>query len=282
MSEDSRKEKKEALEVNSISFTYEGDGEIPENNEKPVFQDLSLSLPAKVVSFLGQNGTGKSTLLLLSSARLLPRQGEIFLFGEKTTDIFRKGEEEKNRYASFIYQNMEFETEEPIGDLLEWIHANGFWDKKDPRFINTLISNLDLSSILTKKTQEISKGELQRTIVAFSLLYGSKSIMMDEPIFAMEDHHKERIMGFLTEFAQEYQIPVYYSVHELAISREYSELVLLFYKDGRIRLVESGELQNKALLEEIYEIPYQMLHKKEQLFREQIKAVQEEFSLKRE
>ena len=48
-----------------------------------------------------------------------------------------------------------------------------------------------LEKCLSRKTMEVSKGELQRTILAFSLLYGSRILIMDEPIFALEAYQKE-------------------------------------------------------------------------------------------
>ena len=48
--------------------------------------------------------------------------------------------------------------------------------------------------------------------MAFSLLYGSRILMMDEPIFALEERQKSRIMEFLVDLS------LFYSVHELEIS----------------------------------------------------------------
>jgi iron complex transport system ATP-binding protein len=173
---------------NNITFTY------PESTG-PVFDRFSISLPEGVISLVGQNGTGKSTFLLLAGAVLLPRKGRVVILGTDSRKL--RDERERHRYVSFIYQNMEFETEEPIRDLLSFVYHNGFGDEKDESIIDTLIDVFELSSVLNKKTQEVSKGELQRTILAFSLLYGSKIIMMDEPIFAMEQYQKIRTMDYI-------------------------------------------------------------------------------------
>ena len=59
-----------AVEIDSVSFTY------PEQTSA-VFDGLSLTLPYGILSFVGQNGTGKSTTLLLASGRLLPDAGVV-------------------------------------------------------------------------------------------------------------------------------------------------------------------------------------------------------------
>jgi ABC-type cobalamin/Fe3+-siderophores transport system ATPase subunit len=113
----------------------------------------------------------------------------------------------------------------------------------------------------------VSKGELQRTIIAFSLLYGSRIVMMDEPIFAMEEPQKHRIMGFLLEYIRARGLSLYYSVHELDISEKYSDWLLLFQRGRPPRLGPTRELFNQENIENAYEVPFSMLRSKESLYR---------------
>jgi len=165
---------------------------------------------------------------------------------------------------------MEFETEEPIGALLEHVHAHGYHERKDPALLVTLVEICELKKILGKRTQEISKGELQRTIVAFSLLYGSRILMMDEPIFALEERQKSRIMEFLVDYVHRESLSLFYSVHELEISRKYSDYLLLFDKNGPPRLGPTEELFTREEIERAYQVPYLMLKRKEALFRDSL------------
>lgn len=248
--------------MKDISFYY------PES-EQLVFNNLSIQLPGGITTLIGQNGTGKSTLLLLAAGILLPAEGEVHILGIDTRNL--REEQERQRYVSFVYQNMEFETEESIGDLLNYVHENGFHETKDPGLVSELVKICELEKILGKKTQEVSKGELQRTIVAFSLLYGSKIIMMDEPIFALEDYQKHRIMNYLVDYTRRREISLYYSVHELDISEKYSDSLLLFHKNGRVQLGTTQKLFNKKAIEEAYEVPFIMLKRKEAIYREALR-----------
>lgn len=89
--------------------------------------------------------------------------------------------------------------------------------------VSNLVDVCELNKVLGKKTQEVRKGELQRTIVAFSLLYGSRIIMVDKPIFALEEYQKHRIMDLLVDYSRARDISLYYSVRELDISEKYSD-----------------------------------------------------------
>jgi ABC-type cobalamin/Fe3+-siderophores transport system ATPase subunit len=91
---------------------------------------------------------------------------------------------------------------------------------------------------------------------------------MDEPIFALEDYQKHRIMKYLVEYARSRDLSLYYSVHELDISEKYSDYLLLFHKNGKIELGPTKELYTRSNIEEAYEVPYVMLKRKESIYRE--------------
>ncbi len=249
----------EEIRFEKITFQY------PEARS-PLFQDFSLTLYNGVTSFIGQNGTGKSTLLLLGAGFLLPDSGKVSVQGIDT-NLLRTGYDHQ-AYISFIYQNMEFESEKNVGKLLSFVLANGFREDKDETLLTTLIRVFELERILRHKTQEISKGELQRTILAFSLLYGSRILMMDEPIFAMEASQKYRVMGFLREFAQHENLSIFYSVHELEMSKQYSDYTLLFQKHAPPLYGKTSDVLTDEHLEEAYEIPMTFLKQEEVLYRD--------------
>ena len=249
------------ITLSNVDFTYPGE-------EQPVFSGLDITLPAGITSLMGQNGTGKSTLLLLAGGRLFPDGGEVEILGTDSRDI--ESEEERNRFVSFIYQNMEFETENRTGELMEFILENGFHENKDNAFISELAMVFELSSAMLQPLHLLSKGEMQRTILAFSLLYGSKIIMMDEPVFALEDYQKRRAMDYMTDYAKDRGVHLLYSVHEIEITEKYSENVILFYKDGSIGMGTTYSTITDKNLEEAFELPRAMLFQKEHLYRENL------------
>ncbi len=235
------------------------------DGEADIFTRLDLTLPRGIVSLVGQNGTGKSTLLLLASGRLLPTRGRVLIRGRDTREL--ADETERQKLVSFIYQNMEFDTEESIGTLLAFVHANGFHASGSEDLVADLVDVFELGAILGRRTQEVSKGELQRTILAFSLLYGSPLIAMDEPIFALESRQKQKAMDYLARRARQEEMSLYYSVHELDISQKYSDYILLFSREAAPRLGRTAEIFTRETIEKAYEVPFDMLKKREELYR---------------
>ncbi len=250
-----------AVRLNNVSFTYP-------DSDSPVFSNLSLDLPKCVLSLVGQNATGKSTLMLLSAGRIEPDEGSVELMGVDTRTI--EEEEARNRIASFVYQNMEFETGQPVGDLMRYVFESGFHPTKRPSFIRDLLKIFELDDIQNLKLQQMSKGQMQRAILAFSLLYGSQIILMDEPIFALEPYQKERALEFISSYSHENDVPVYYSLHEIALTRKYADHILLLYTNGDIMLGNPEETLTDENLKEAYDFPPDMLYRNEHLFRESL------------
>jgi ABC-type cobalamin/Fe3+-siderophores transport system ATPase subunit len=246
------------VEMSGVSFYH------PES-QTLVFNRLSLEVPAGVTTLVGQNGAGKSTFLLLAAGLLHPVEGTVRLLGMDTASLGE--EQERQRWVSFIYQNMEFETNEPIGDLMEYVHAHGFLAGEHTELVEELVGVCELEPVKGRRLQNLSKGELQRAIIAFSVLYGSRVLMMDEPIFALEDHQKTRIMDFLVRYVHERQMSLLYSVHELELSRQYSDHLLLFRREGAPEIGPTAELFTRENIEDAYQVPFTMLKARERLFR---------------
>jgi iron complex transport system ATP-binding protein len=252
----------DAIRFEAVDYAWvdEEDG-----TRTPVFEGLDLELPRGIVSLVGQNGTGKSTLLALAAGSILPDAGRVLVDGTDTREL--RDEAERQRYASYVFQNMEFETEVPIAGLLEAVHEAGFHAERRPGLVAELVEAFELAPVLNRRTQEVSKGELQRVILAFSLLYGSPLVVMDEPIFALEERQKDRALEYLCAYARQERIGLYFSLHELDLSRKYSDHLLLFSRGTPPRIGPTAEMFTREIIERAYEVPFDVLKKRETLYR---------------
>lgn len=270
------------LEFKDITFTYPAvEGDLDENGEqiepKPIFEHFSAELPKGFVSFVGQNGCGKSTLMLLASGRLVPEGGEVLLLGQNPAKM---PEERKNLLASVIYQNMEFETEDKVSELLSFVYKNGALKgnaeavhKENKELLGEVIDVFELSSVLEHRLTKLSKGEIQRVLLAFGILYGSASLFMDEPLFALENHQKESALAYLKEYVRKTGTSIYISMHELDLTKKYADTVLLFYPDRSMALGSPEEVLTRDEVEKAYGVPYAMLKDHESLSREYLNSL---------
>ena len=267
------------LKFEDVSFAYPPvEGDVDEDGKQivppAIFDHFNAALPAGFVSLVGPNGSGKSTFMLLAAGRVLPQAGSVQIFGQDTRGV---SPEEREQYASYIYQNMELDTDEETAALLEYVYKNGnlrgsasgiLDNKKD--FLAEVQEVFELTELLDKKFNALSKGQLQRALAAFALLYGSKSVFMDEPFFALEERQKESAVKYLKEFCVAKNATVYISMHELDLTKKYAQTVMLFYPNHDIDLGTVEEVLTDEALEKSYGVPVSMLKQSEELSREQI------------
>lgn len=284
MEQEKSTDQQDFITFQDITFAYPPvDEEEEEVAVKPIFHHFTATLPGGFVSLVGPNASGKSTFMLLAAGRLLPQQGKIFLLGKDTIQLT---EETRDLLASFIYQNMEFDTEEPVAQLLQQVYQQGaFAGSRKSLHDNTkdlleeITEVLELEELKEKPLRTLSKGQMQRVILAFSLLYGSKSIFMDEPLFALENAHKHKILGYIKDYCHQLGITVYISMHELELSRMYPDNVLLFYPNRDMDFGSPDEILTPQALEKAYGVPAAMLKDAESLTRKNLKEQYENQSL---
>lgn len=272
------------ITFNDVRFSYPAvEGDVDENGNQilppVVFDHFNAELPGGFVSLVGPNGSGKSTFMLLASGRILPLEGKIWLYGKETSTL---SDEEKNALASFIYQNMEFDTDDKVRDLLSYVYNNGLLkgaakgvEDSNADLLEEITKVFELADLGEKKLNALSKGQMQRVIAGFSLLYGSKSVFMDEPFFACEDYQKDYALKYLRDFCKITGTTIYISMHELDLTRKYAETVMLFHPNHDIDLGTPEEVMTDADLEKVYGIPASMLKHSESMTRAQIQEESE-------
>ena len=272
------------IQFNDVTFKYPDDiSDLDKAGNpiinKPVFEHFTGTIPSSFTSLVGPNGCGKTTFMLLASGRLIPQNGNVKLFDQ---NIGALGEQQKNLMASVIYQNMEFETQQPANELLSYVYKNGNFRGnakgiEDRDLLAEVTEVFELGNVLTRPLQKLSKGEIQRTLLAFSLLYGSMSIFMDEPLFAMEFKQKENSLNYLKKFSNETGTPMYISIHELELSKKYADNVLLFYPNRDMTFGSPEEVLTKDDLEKAYGVPYGMLKDQEEMNRQTFSEINKNF-----
>ena len=263
------------IEFRDVTFAYPPiEGDLDQGGKQiipsPVFDHFSATLPAAFTSVIGPNACGKSTLLLLASGRLIPSRGKALLFGE---DIAALSEEKRNLLSSVIYQNMEFETNDKVASLLAFVYENGSLKAnargvRGSELFGEVVDVFELDAVMGRGLSELSKGENQRVLLAFSLLYGSASVFMDEPMFAMEDRQKDSCLSYLRDFCEATRTPIFVSMHELDLTRKFAQKVLLIHPNKDMDYGTPDEVMTNEDLEKAYGIPAAMLKHSEDMTRQ--------------
>jgi ABC-type multidrug transport system ATPase subunit len=137
-----------------------------------LFDSLSYNFePNQIHLIVGANGAGKSTLLNMISRDTGLDAGEVILKG----NIF---------YLQAIPSFFKFEK---VKDFISFV-AHSY--NSSGEYLNLLYL---ISSILNKKLNTLSTGELQKTILISALASEADTILLDEPTNGIDDNFKNKL-----------------------------------------------------------------------------------------
>lgn len=237
-----------SLEFKDVHFTYPG-------TDREILKGMNFKMDAcHHYSLVGENGSGKSTVIKLMLGLYDNYEGQILINGEDARElplnvrrsifsaIFQDytifGTSIKNNIA-MGFKDREAKVDEAIDDLDLREMVN-----KMPEGIETEIGKLD------DKGLDLSGGQRQRIALARAIVSDSPVVILDEPTAAMDPMSESKLyekMGKITSG----RTTVFIS-HRLG-STSLSDKIFLF-KDGRV--FEEGSHDEMMALEGDYYAMY--------------------------
>jgi len=190
----------EELRFENVCFRYPGE-------ERYALAEVNLSVrPRQIVGLVGENGSGKTSLVKLMARLYDPSDGRILLDGVDIREydpieyrkLFSIVFQDYARYASTVAENIwygdveqEFLTEK-LADAARLAGAE--------RFVGQLRNGLDTKlSRMFDDGQEISIGQWQRIALARAFFRRSRVLVMDEPTSSIDPNAEADLFENFTE-----------------------------------------------------------------------------------
>ena len=178
------------IKISDLSYKYKFSDNILENI------NLEIS-DGEIITIVGKNGTGKSTLAKLISGILVPKKGEILIDNINTKN--KKTKKELRKQIGILFQNPENQIIFPtIKYDLEFALKNLEIDKRENK-IKEALNMVDMNGFYEKESYGLSLGQKQRINIAGILAIGTKYIVMDEPTTMIDTLGKEKIHKIIRE-----------------------------------------------------------------------------------
>lgn len=180
------------LDIKDLSFKY--------NGMPPILSGLDLKVrKGELISVLGKNGTGKSTLLKIIAGILKPLKGEMSIGNRPVENLDLK---ERARLAGFLSQNPnDYLFNDTVEKELEYTAVN--LGVNDPSRIDKILSILGLEGLRHEYPRDLSTGQRQRVALG-SVLAGDPSLMMlDEPTRGLDHDLKSKLGEFLLRLTED-------------------------------------------------------------------------------
>lgn len=205
--------------------------------KEEIIKNLSFEVrKGEFLIFLGPNGAGKSTLLK-AILGLIPYHGKI-IWPEKLKISYlpeRLGREKFKESELLVKEffKIKEESEKKIFDILKSV-------------------GLEASKVLNKNPGNLSSGQFQRMLIAWSLISEPEVLLFDEPATGIDIGGEETVYSLLGKFWKEKNLTILLVTHDLNIVYKYATNILCLSKKGFRCFGPPREILTPKVLEKIY------------------------------
>jgi ABC-type nitrate/sulfonate/bicarbonate transport system ATPase subunit len=216
-----------ALHIRAVSKSYfAADGVIT-----PVLDHLSLSIAAgELVSFIGPNGCGKTTLLRILAGLDPPTAGELRLGSELITGPSAE------RGLMFQDPNL-FPWLTVRGNIQAGLVARGVL-RANRQDIEDFIRLVGLEAFADVYPHQLSGGMAQRAALARALINRPKLLLLDEPLGALDQFTRMRMQDEVLQLWQSRGTTMALVTHDIDEAIYMSDrIALMTARPGRIERV---------------------------------------------
>ncbi len=191
-----------------------------------------------MISVIGANGTGKSTLLQLLDGLIYPARGNIRAFGKELNEGVFKDEEFSRFFRSkvgLVFQNSDVQLFCPTvrEDIAFGPLQLGVSNEEVKRRLEELAETLQIQELLERSPHQLSVGEKRKVAIASTLAIDPDVILLDEPTAGLDPATVRHIIDILIE-AHEDGKTIVTATHDLHILEEISEVIYVFNREKRI------------------------------------------------
>lgn len=234
-----------ALEAKGLSAGY---------GDRLVLHDVSLAVDeSEVVSVVGPNGTGKSTLIRALTGLVPLRAGDVRISGRALATLSRPA---IARHVAVVPQALEtlfpFSVREIVAlGRTARLDAFGRAGPQDAAAVARALELLDLTPLADRRIDQISGGERQRVVLAMALAQEAPVLLLDEPTVHLDPAHQLATIALVRRLAREQRLAVLAVVHDLNLAALADRVIVL--AEGRV--VRSGgpsEVIKEALVREVF------------------------------
>lgn len=231
---------KTGIEFRNVNFFYQ-------NYEKNILNCVNFFLkPGEIIALVGENGSGKSTIVKLFTRLYDPSQGEIYLDGEniKNFDPIEYRKKISVVFQDHIHYYMSARENISLGNIR---HAENLAQTESAAKQTTIHQTIcDLphgyETLLGRwftSGEELSTGQWQMLAIARAFFRDAEIVILDEPSSALDPETEATIFNSLKSLIQDRSA--------LIISHRYSTVKMA----DRILVMDQGRIAEQGSHEEL-------------------------------
>ena len=212
----------------------------------PALQPTDLSLKCgEIFCIVGETGSGKTTLAMISAGMLKQDSGEKTFEGRDMDQWARQEYRSLARHIGVIYQNPaesinpRFSVLEAVAEPLK-IHKTTMTRETIQNRVSRVLTQVRLSTdplFLKHYPHELNMGAIQRVCIARALVLKPSLLVADEPTSSLDPSVQAKVIKLLLDLQIELGLTMLFITHNIGLARKIGDRIGVMLAG---RLVEVG------------------------------------------
>lgn len=208
------------LRLDALTVGYHG---------KALISDIAFSLsPGEILTLIGPNGSGKTTILKSITRHLAAISGAVFIDGKNSRIL--DGRTFATKLAVVLTDRVrpELMTCRELVEAGRYPYTGNFGrlTPRDKEIAESALAAVHAEDVADRDVTEISDGQRQRILLARAICQEPEIIVLDEPTSYLDVKHKIELLEILRIMAKEKRISVVMSLHEIDLAEKISDKIV--------------------------------------------------------
>ena len=220
-----------------------------------LIHDINIRLEkGKILTLIGPNGAGKSTILKSITRHLETISGKVFVGGQSLQQWQPK--ELAKQVAVVLTDRIrpELTTCAEVVAMGRYPYTNlfGHLTELDKAAVREALERVHALDLAGQDFATLSDGQRQRILLARALCQEPEVIVLDEPTAYLDIRYKMELLDILREMAQQKQLTVILSLHEIDLAMKISDYLLCVKGETSEAFGTPEEVLQNHAIEQLY------------------------------
>lgn len=208
---------------------------------------VSLTIAeGETLGIVGESGSGKSTLGRMIAGIEAPTSGTVSFWGEHYARVGTPQWRRQRRHVQVVFQNPaavvdpRWSIHAQVREALT-THETLAPSEADDR-AQSMLAMVGLGTMGKRLPHQLSGGQLQRAVMARTLVLNPRLVVCDEAVSALDVSVQAQIINLLLELREKLNLSLMFISHDLSVVRHISHRVGVMRAGELLEIGDSGTL----------------------------------------
>lgn len=240
-----------AVEVSNLCVGYQ---------ERIILKNVSFAADRGILTVIGANGSGKSSLLHSISGLIKPKSGKVTINGRALSSMKKSAAakeltivtQEHHPTFAYLVEDIVLMGRTPYIDTL------GLPSSQDKTIAIETMEKIGIAHLRNRPYTELSGGERKLVLIAMAICQRTNVILLDEPTSFLDVKNASIILSLIKNLARDENKTIIIAIHDINHAFMCGDEALLIFDCDTFIKGKMDEIINEQNLSRLYKIEFEV------------------------